>query len=203
MEVTADKQNNRVVGVDYARAIAAICVTILHVNGYVDLSRTSSDFSANSYVVYCFYKSFAIMAVHLFVIIGGYLMCQKQTIRASRVLNIYFSMLIITVFGLIPAFIFRYHISLYQVLTCLFPFSFRAYGFVSSYIVIILLSPYLNIVIHNISSASYSFLIVFLTICVCFFRRLNKDGRNHIWYYLSCFIWWEHSSGYIRKGFSA
>jgi len=85
------------------------------------------------------------------VLIGSRFMIQSG-VKLKRILHIWVLTLSVTVPGLAIMFLISGGtLGLSEILICIFPFFGRAYWFVSSYIVLMLLSPFLNILLTHIS----------------------------------------------------
>lgn len=142
----------RIISLDIIKIIAAFFVVILHVNGYTMEAKGITSASEGTVFFYYVMEGTAFIAVHLFVLAGSYLMCGKEYLNLQSILRTWITTLFITISGLIIAFIIGIHPSIRLVFQSLFPISLRAYGYVSSYILLMLLSPFLNVLIRNLNN---------------------------------------------------
>ncbi len=165
----------RNVALDYLKTIAVVYVVILHVNGYVAAFYQKENYSVFAKYLYYLLEATAIPSIHLFVLIGSYFMISKTSSLKSFI-RVYSQTWLITIFGLLVAcFIVPKELSIGGVFLSIFPFSQRAYWFVSTYLVLILLSPFLNVVISNVSNRELCKLtgVLFVLTCVLPFISLG------------------------------
>lgn len=94
-------------------------------------------------------KAIAYPAIHIFVLIGSWFMIEKSP-AVQTILKIYFQSWIVCIGGLVICLFFNWPRDAIGVVRCLLPFSGRAYWFVTEYILLMLLSPTLNVFICNI-----------------------------------------------------
>jgi surface polysaccharide O-acyltransferase-like enzyme len=156
------QRNNRDTALDLLKIVAAFFVVILHVNGYSVVLHGISNYSTVSRIQYIILEAISYPAIHIFVLVGSYYMIkidhQQKSIR-----RIYSQTLTVTIIGLFIAFfLIPSDITLERGLRSIFPFSQRAYWYVSDYIVLLLLSPYLNIIINYTNNKQIVILMIIL-----------------------------------------
>ena len=146
-------------GVELLRIIAMCGVVILHFNdgrAFVDV-----EFGSINYYILIFAESICICAVNLYLLISGYFLCTSQ--RRSLIKPV--ELLIQVVFFLLIDYLVR-------VLLKVTVFSAKGFighlipanYFVILYIVVYLISPYLNIIFHSFNEKQWDrfILIVFI-----------------------------------------
>lgn len=98
--------------------------------------------------------------VILFVLITGYFSC-NQEYKNKKILKIFLHTEFISLVCLIFGIILKEELSVKILLKSIFPIIFNQYWFMSSYVVLFLLIPYLNKFIKNLSKKEFlSFLII-------------------------------------------
>ncbi len=153
----------RLSGLDILKILAMLFVVILHVNGYAD-GYASEDIGIRA--VYIITQAIAYPAIHLFVLIGSYLMLER-TPTFKSVIHIYLQTLAVTLIGLILLFVFaRETVSLKGILQCFFPVVTQSYWFVTQYILLLLLAPFLSFFIGKLSDTHLYALTGLLSVIV-------------------------------------
>ena len=99
---------------------------------------------------------------HLFILISGYYLCEKVNYKSicKLISQVWCYSLIIFIF----CSLFGYQYSFENILEVFFPVVFREYWFITAYIVLVLISPILNIFIKNVSKTSFK---AILLVMVC------------------------------------
>lgn len=184
-------KRERDLGIDILKVMAVLFVIILHLDniyatghGY-DLMNNSTKFCNQ------FLETLAYPAVNIFVLSGSYLMCGRVTNKLSNVLKIYISTWIITMVGLVVCLIFMLKPSGADLLRVLFPFSFRAYGYVSSYLILIIASPFMNILLKQLSNIETYLITMIFVMVVIFFPTIIPFinwGENYTELFF-CLFW--------------
>lgn len=195
----------RIVELDIIKVIATTFVVILHVNGYIRAAQGLDQYSFSTSVVYQSLEGIAYIAVHLFVLVGSYIMCQKDYVSLRSILRIWVTTFCITFMGLIISKLCGVNRGLLAVGQSLFPITLRAYGYVSSYVVLMLLAPFINATLKKLKNIQvcyislillginilfpsilpfsgwgehYSFLFITLYFVAAIIRRLNLIREN-------------------------
>lgn len=143
------KEKVRDNNLDCLRIIATIFVLILHFDGFFQQATgiaESSEWMIR--LTYRLSESFAYCAIHIFVLISSYyLLKSKFSIR--RLIIIWLSTVSITFIGAIIIWILSPNcISIKGMLQSIFPLTTQAYWYVSAYVVLLLISPFLNKLIN-------------------------------------------------------
>lgn len=158
------KINKRIIGVDFIKIIASFFVVILHVNGYTMLSHGMAFSSTGTAIAYYSLEGIAYIAVHLFVLAGSYLMCEKEYTSLRSILRIWLTTITIAIVGLLIALVLDVRLNMLAIGQSIFPISLRAYGYVSSYIFLILLSPFINITLRKVTDRQLYYISILLII---------------------------------------
>lgn len=149
---------------DCLKILAAFLVIILHVNGYTyELSRLG--YSMKCRYIYYVMEAFAYPAIHLFVMIGSWFMIEKAP-QIRNIVKIWSQTWIVSISGMVLVLIFKNELfTILGGVECVAPFLGRAYWFVTEYIILMLMSPFLNRGIER-SSDRELLVITFVWGCV-------------------------------------
>lgn len=137
----------RLTNFEALRIAAMLFVVVLHyLNKGNQLTPLAQPFGKTDYAAWLI-ESFAIVAVNVYVLISGYFLC-KSTPRFSRMAGIvcqtlWYSLLIPLVLAAVGRTALS-GFSTYDWLGHIFPLHMNQYWFVTSYIVLMLLAPFLN-----------------------------------------------------------
>ena len=181
------------------RIVSMLFIVIGHTlswGGVTDLS--SETLKLLIYIVY------ALITVHVnsFILLTGYFQLQSK-FKSRKVINLLFLMLFYRVFCLFLAWKIGWmqYDGIGSILLKLLPLSNFSYWYLNVYIVLYLLSPYLNIFINNIGKKKYDILLGILFIFCSIVTRVtmqeflsNEDG-----YSLIQFIFMYLLGGYLKK----
>ena len=136
------------------RILAMFMVLVLH---YLDKGRIltplAEPFSINAYVAY-FLESLAIVAVNVYVLITGYFMCESS-MKVSRLLQILcqvmWYVILIPVVLVLLGQVDVTGFTTYDWLKLLFPVHMKHYWFVTSYVILMLFVPFLNLAVKHMN----------------------------------------------------
>lgn len=140
------------------RILAMFMVLVLH---YLDkgniLTSLAEPFDAQSYVAYLL-ESFAIVAVNVYVLITGYFMCESS-MKISRLLQILCQMMwYVLLIPVVLAALGQVDVSgftTYDWLRLMFPVHMKHYWFVTSYVILMLFVPFLNVAVKHMSKMQH------------------------------------------------
>lgn len=135
-------------GIELLRILAALGVVFSHfLNGGAVFDSESISFV--NYLVLTFLRSITISSVDIFIIITGYYMCSSQVRSVGKPLNL---LLQVSFCGVILATIFYVAgfpgYTVKKIVTSAIPLNW----FITLYVVIYIISPYLNVVYRNLAS---------------------------------------------------
>ena len=192
----ADK-GKRQANFELLRIIAMCCVITLHFLGYggiLDANEQSAWFAGATKCI----EAFSLCAINIYILISGYFMSKsrfswKKLFLTETQVWIYS---IGTYFALCFASILLWHSRSFSVKAFLtrhfFPVITGQYWFVTSYIILCLISPFLNLLIHSIKQQTHK-LLIFFSICLfslvsTLFRGIasvefrQNDGFSVVWF---------------------
>lgn len=180
------------------RIISMLLIVAHHysVHGFY---RPDLYYSINKYIV-DFLTVGGKIGVNCFILISGYFMVNsKITIKKLLKLDgqvVFYSIGIIILFSTILTPV--EYISIKNIIKAIFPIIFNQYWFVTNYIILMILSPWLNIFIKFISKEDYLKLICLLTFLWSFLLTLipiNTLGYSSLGWFILLYL----IAGYIRK----
>lgn len=134
----------RTSGLDLLKIYATLMVLILHISGFV-MSQFSEDaFNISTLTIYFIMEAFAYPAIHLFVMIGSWFMLERVS-PIKQITKVWTQTWVVTISGLIVfVAVSKQPPSILGGVSCVLPFLGRAYWFVTEYIILVMLSPFIN-----------------------------------------------------------
>lgn len=190
---------NRNSNFELMRIVSMLFIVIGHT-----LSWGGVTDSANDFLKLIIYIIYALIVVHVnsFVLLTGYYQVQSK-FKIKKVINILILMLFYRIFCLIIAINLDWIqcVGIKDLILKIVPLSNFSYWYLNVYIVLYLISPYLNIFVNNTSKKKYGILLIILFIFCSIITRstmqefiANEDG-----YSLIHFIFMYLIGGYLRK----
>ena len=111
----------------------------------------------------------------MFVIISGYFGIHRSV---KGILNLIAQILFYSIIAtFICIFVYKEPITRDQWLSIVFPITKTQYWFVSTYVLLYILAPYVNKLLDSLSKRSYAFYLLTLTVLVCYWGGVMK-GDN-------------------------
>ena len=192
---------NRNLGIELLRIISMIMVLILHYLMFTGILYNHNYFSSGSFVIWLA-ESFCFVAVNCYVLISGYFLCE-QKFKISKLVKIYFQVFFysISIF-LISLLVLKNSFNLKEIFQNCFPVIFGNYWFVSCYMMLYILSPFLNTFIKSLNKDKYKTLLIILIIVNCIISIFVNQQNNINWggsYSIGWFVSLYLVSGYLRK----
>ena len=172
----------RHLNIDLLRIVAMLMVVTLHFigkGGLLDAVQTLSP----QYFVVLFFQGISIVAVNCYVLISGYFLI-KSKFKFSKFFALIAQVLFYSVFiYLILLATGRIQFSTVSLFKAFFPILTNEYWFITAYIGMYLLSPFVNTLIQNINKKQHAKLLLILV------------GLFSAWPTLLFFFWRYHSVG--------
>ena len=151
--------SNRKSGIEVLRIIAAIMVVISHLTPKLMVSAPDGSIS----IAINFLSSISVCAVNIFIIISGYFLLSNNRRTIGKALNLVALMAVINVSSYLLQIVIG---SKVFSLTEFFRYALAPNYFVTLYIVLYLISPYINLILQKLSDNGW---IVFTTIIFVLF----------------------------------
>ncbi len=168
------KREERNYSLDLLRIISIFLVICCHINSHGGYAERFI-FPEFMWVYTKFFSSLAIICVNVFVIISGYLKCESEKFHLSRIVRIYTASVFISE---ICYFIYLSYTSTdFSIVLFIQNIFFGDMWFVSQYIALYLLSPFLNKFIKAINKRQHLVVMILLY----FMGGLTKDLCRYTW----------------------
>ena len=154
------KTTTRRSGIELLRIIAATMVVMSHI---VPLLLNSGQIGGGNLFAINLLRSVSVSAVNIFILISGYFLWQNQKRSLGKALNLLVLMIVINVSSYIVQVIigktpFALHV--------FFRYFFVANYFVTLYLVLYFVSPYINLVLQQLTDRGWK---IFITMLLSFF----------------------------------
>ena len=155
----------RMVSIELLRVIAMLMVVMLHYLGKGNLlPELNVAMNATGYVAW-FMESACAVAVNVYMLISGYFLVESN-FKLGRLLNllcqvIFYSVLVPIVLVCLGILQLG-DISFYQMLQYVFPTLMEQYWFVTAYVLMYLLSPFLSTAVHHMSKRKLQMVLILL-----------------------------------------
>lgn len=202
---TAPVQKSRMVNLELLRCIAMMMVVVLHFLGKGNLlgDLANPSMTATGTVAWLL-ESFAIVAVNVYMLISGYFLCESS-FKISRLLQLLLQVwmysvgigLLSVALGVVPAT----ELTTYYYVQLLFPVSMGHYWFMTAYVFLYLLLPFIGMASKRMTREQMRVALICLFFCFCILKsvlpiRLDMDQKGYdcLWY-LCVFL----AAAYVRK----
>lgn len=199
---TIDKsKETRNFALDILKIIAMIMIVCLHVlskGGFIDSEKNS----------YCntliFLEIICIVAVNCYVIITGYFQV-KSNLKLKNIVKIWIKTFMYSIgIYIILLLTGREDFSLVDGIKAFFPVMTKQYWFISTYLVLYIISPFINKMINQLSKNEFQKLLIILLSIFCFLTSIlptefsldDTGGYGIIWFIILYLV-----GAYIRLYF--
>lgn len=201
----AEKKAGRMQNLEELRCLAMMMVVVLHFLGKGNLLAEAGE-TGESFVrtVAWVPEVLCIVAVNVYMLISGYFLSQSS-FKLSRLLTLYLQIwmysvgvgLLAVFAGLTPA----EEINTHYFLSLLFPVSMEHYWFMTAYIYLYLLLPFVGSAVRRMTKEQLKLALILLLSVFCVLKsllpfRLEKDAKGYdVLWYLCVFL----VAAYIRS----
>ncbi len=197
--MTEEKQAKRNIGLDALRIVSMIMILFLHVLGKSELLGPKNN-STIYYFLYYLIESLSIVAVNCYVLVSGYFLV-KSEFKWKKVLKIYAETLFYSISIFIIVVVFKKEeFTISALIKSFFPILTKEYWFINSYLLMYILSPFINKMIHALKQEELKKLLIILIIAFSIWSLLpneyvfdKSEGYGIIWFICLYII-----AGYIR-----
>lgn len=200
IRMTGEKMRaERNINIEILRIILMVMILILHFfyhgNILNEMSREINllNISIISIEVLC------IVAVNVFILISGYFLC-KSKFDINKIIKLYGEIFVYSIIiGLILLLINNIELNIKNLLYIFFPFITQRYWFFNAYILLLLLFPFLNVLINNISKEKFKLLLILLFLInsilpIGIKNSVSLNSANSLFWFLNLYL----MGGYIR-----
>lgn len=141
------------------------------------------------------------IAVNVYVLLTGYFLIENSTFKLEKILKIWLQVFFYSVLLGSIFFLTTDKLSMGDMMKCFFPFKGNAYWFVTKYLALVALAPFIAIMVESISKAKYQLLLGIMCLLTLEIYKLpfacnfgNTYG-NSLLFFVTLFL----TGGYIRK----
>lgn len=177
--------------IELLRIVAMIAI----VSGHL-ISQGGDISYLSTRIISIFLGSAARIAVNIFLFIGVYYMVDSD-FKIERVLNLWGQLFLYTSCFTLIAILFKWHISVKDIIKGFLPFSTRALWFISAYLILIVLHPFLKYV-FLLEKKKVVLLISILTYVLCVMPTFSQKQNDFI-VNIAWFIWAYIFVGCLKK----
>ena len=208
-------KNQKMPNIEALRCLAMMMVVVLH---YLDKGNLLGDLSQPNMgsvgIAAWVLESFCIVAVNVYMLISGYFLCMSH-FKITRLLKLYLQIwtysagvgILACVLGILPEA--DRNTNLY--LTFLLPISKGHYWFMTAYVILYVLLPFLGIAAKNMTKNQFQVALVVLlavfsvskTIIPVQLNGIDNKGNDGIWYicvFMVAAYFRRFGAGVLEKG---
>ena len=164
----------RNVSFELLRIIMMLQVIFLHISLYGGYTDCAKSLGMGGKLVYWVLWLMSRCPVYIFIILMGYFACESGTkLKVDKVLKIYISMFFYSVLITVFFGIFRPgEVNFKFFLRSLIPFSSATWYFMTLYLLMMILTPYINRMLDGIEKKEFTILIGLCTFIFCIWQHL-------------------------------
>ena len=186
------QKKERMANLEVLRCVAMMMVVVLHYLGKGGLlPDLTAPLSAQDTVAWLL-EAFCIVAVNVYMMISGYFLCESS-FKLSRLLTLWVQLwlysvgigVLAAVTGIVPAA----EVSTHYYLTLLFPVTMGHYWFLTAYLFLYILLPFVGMGLRRMTKQQFQVALVLLFVTFCLLKsvlpfRLEEDGKGYdcLWY---------------------
>lgn len=193
------KKPARESGIELLRILAACAVVMLHYNDGKAFELVNPG-SINHYLLYLL-ESISICAVDVFLLISGYFLCSTNKRTLGKPMTLFVQVILVHFFYYIITLLTGHaHFSIPALIESLIPANY----FVILYAVVYFVSPYINILLHNLTRWQFTFFVSLLLIVFSLYATFTdvvNELRGSVWFGLSPVTAWGNQQGFTIVNF--
>lgn len=198
-------EKKRMANLELLRCVAMMMVIVLHYLGKGKLlpDLTGGEFDGAGAAAWLL-EAFCIVAVNVYMLISGYFLC-TSSFKLSRLLQLLVQVWLYSVaFGILGAatgVIAETPVDIHYFLTLIFPISMEHYWFLTAYVFLYLLLPFVGAAVRRMTKQQMQIALGLLLATFCVLKSIlplrletDKSGYDCLWY-LCVFV----TAAYIRR----
>ncbi len=205
MENNSGPKRERMANLELLRCVAMMMVVVLHYLGKGNLlaELTQPDFTGAQQAAWLL-ECFCIVAVNVYMFISGYFLC-NSSFKFSRLiqllLQVWFYSVVFGLAGALSGVMRGPDFDVHYLLTLIFPISMGHYWFMTAYVFLYLLLPFLGTAVRRMTRAQMQIALGLMLFTFCVIKsvvpvRFEMDGLGYDWqWYLCVFM----TAAYIRR----
>ena len=188
--------------IDMLRAISMLLIVVQHYvvwgvkNSQNALFDTSTVYGGGNYILMEAFYLTSCIGVNCFVMISGYYLLEKYYFRWKSLMNLWVTTMFYAVSLYLVTAKMSGNFNWRELVNCFFPIWSRQYWFISTYMVVILLAPFLAILTNGLIKKSYQKLLIILFV-ISFMVPYGSQfagGQSVLWMTFVFLL-----AGYIRR----
>ena len=185
-------KSKRLANIELLRIVAMLMVVMLHYLGKGDLLPDKSiHMDVTGYVAWTL-ESFAIVAVNVYVLISGYFLVESE-FRFGKIVKLVSQVLFYTILITVLAFSFglvgKEELGVYNLIVQIFPFQLEQYWFMTSYLVMYIVSPVLAMGAKALSQKNLKVVTLAMVTFMCIEKSIlpvqivfDQRGYDALWF---------------------
>ena len=165
----------RKTSIELLRILMMLQVVFLHFSYYGGYTNMGQKMPEPGKFFYWFFWLLSRSPVYMFILIMGYFMCESEGgLKKGRLLKIYLSMMFysVTITFLFGIFKPKY-VNIYLFIKSVFPFMAKTWYFMTLYVLVLVLSPYINKLIKAMDKKEHMILIGIFFFIFCIWQQLT------------------------------
>lgn len=197
-------KTNRRTGIELLRIIAMFAIVLGHFVAHSNGFTTAISIKNPLVIAERMVESFGLFKVNVFILITGFFMIEKQMDFSQikkRLFPLWRQVFGYSVVILIVMFVF-FRPSIIETIKSFFPILCYRYWFITTYFVLIILTPIINRAFHNIEEKSMRKIVLAIVGCFALWQTImpfvttvdDMKGYSIIWFVVVYII-----GGYIKK----
>ncbi len=205
ISTTGNENQERMANLDLLRCTAMMMVAVLHYLGKGNLlaDLAAANLTGAQYGAW-FLECFCIVAVNVYMFISGFFLC-TASFKPSRLLRLWLQVWVYSVgiglLGALTGVMAGTEADTHFLLTLLFPVSMGHYWFMTAYIFLYLLLPFVGLAVGKMGKRQMQTALLLLLLAFCIVKsvlpvRFEMDGQGYdcLWY-LCVFL----TAAYVRR----
>lgn len=205
MSDRAKGTGSRMINMEVLRCLAMMMVVVLHYLGKGNLlpELSGTDMNVTGIAAWLL-EAFCIVAVNVYMMISGYFLC-TSSFKLSRLLQLWLQVwtysVLVGILAVLTGWIPAAEVDTHYFLTLLFPVTMDHYWFMTAYIFLYLLLPFLGDCVRRMSKQQLQIALALLLGVFCVIKtvlpvRLETDAKGYdcLWY-VCVFV----TAAYIRR----
>lgn len=205
MSDRAKGTGSRMINMEVLRCLAMMMVVVLHYLGKGNLlpELSGTDMNVTGIAAWLL-EAFCIVAVNVYMMISGYFLC-TSSFKLSRLLQLWLQVwtysVLVGILAVATDWIPAAEVDTHYFLTLLFPVTMDHYWFMTAYIFLYLLLPFIGACVRRMSKQQLQIALVLLLGVFCVIKtvlpvRLETDAKGYdcLWY-VCVFL----TAAYIRR----
>ena len=171
--------------IDLLKLIAILLICISHSVPYgigtvltrdsialIDLGQNTNDMSL---MVLAFFRYFGQFGNAIFIVCSAFFLTDSKCVKVNKILVIILDSFLISIICGGIVLLFGYSMSISEILKLFFPITTGANWFISCYVLLYVVHPYLNLLINNMQKRQYRSLCIGLFALYSMTRLITKD----------------------------